>query len=121
MARILICDDAAFMRSVMRETLENAGHTIVAEAEDPLQAIEMYKEHKPDLVTMDILMKASGVEGVKGIRKIDPKAKIVIVSVLTAQEGEVVEAVREGALGIVSKPIKREILLAEVERVLKKS
>ncbi|MBU1922597.1 response regulator [Patescibacteria group bacterium] len=120
MARILICDDAAFMRMTIRETLENAGHEIIGEAEDGNSAIEIYKKSKPDLVTMDILMKTSGVEAVKKLKDLDPNAKIVMVSILDEQEAEVIEAVRSGAEGIVTKPIKREMLTAEVNRVLRK-
>jgi len=118
MAKILICDDAVFMRMTIREALESAGHEIIAEAEDPDDAARLYKEKRPDLVTMDLLMKKPGVGGIKEIKGIDPKAKIVVVSVLTEQEGEVVEAVKAGALGIVSKPINRLVLINEVKRVL---
>ncbi len=118
MARILICDDAVFMRMTIREALKGAGHEIVGEAESGDEAFQMYKKLKPDLVTMDLLMKTSGVNGVKKIKEIDPQAKIIIVSVLNEQEAEVVEAVRAGAQGIVTKPIKRDVLLAEVDRVL---
>lgn len=117
MARILICDDAVFMRMTIKETLTKAGHEVVAEAEDTEQALDMYKKVMPDVVTMDILMKDSGVDGIKKIKEFDPKAKIIVVSVLSQQEAEVVAAVRAGAEGIVTKPIKREVLVAEVERV----
>ena len=119
MARILICDDAAFMRMTIREALEQGGHEVVGEAEDSGQLLELYKKEMPDLVTMDILMKTSGVEGIKRLKRIHPEAKIIVVSVLTEQEAEVVDAVRAGAQGIVTKPIKREALLSEIGRVLK--
>jgi len=119
MARILICDDAVFMRAVLSEALRNAGHEIVGEAEDADTVVELYKKVKPDLVTMDILMKNSGVDAIKKIIDFDPKARIIVVSVLTAQEAEVVEAIRSGASGIVGKPINRSVLLSEVTRVLK--
>lgn len=119
MARILICDDAVFMRMTIRETLEQAGHEVVGEAENGEEAFKKYQELKPDLVTMDILMKTSGVDAVRHIIDAYPDAKIIIVSVLNEQEAEVVEAVRSGALGIVTKPIKRDSLVAEVSRVLK--
>ena len=119
MAKILICDDAVFMRMTIREALESAGHEIVAEAEGPDDAVRLYKEKKPDLVTMDLLMKKSGIIGIKEIRSFDPKAKIIVVSVLAEQEGEVVEAVRAGASGIIAKPINRQGLINEVKRVLR--
>ena len=118
MARILICDDAVFMRMTIKETLERAGHEIVGEAADADEGVVLYKKLKPDAVTMDMVMKTPGVEAVKRIMKFDPKAKIVICSVLNAQESDVVEAVKSGALGIVAKPIKREVLVAEINRVL---
>ena len=118
MAKILICDDAVFMRMTIREALESAGYEIVAEAEDPDEAVRLYKEKKPDLVTMDLLMKKPGIGGIREIRSFDPKAKIIVISVLAEQEGEVVEAIRAGASGIVSKPISRQGLIDEVKRVL---
>ncbi|MDP6686173.1 MAG: response regulator [Candidatus Omnitrophota bacterium] len=120
MARILICDDAVFMRMTIRDILKGAGHEVVGEAEGVEEAAGLYKKLKPDLVTMDILMKQPGVKGVEKIKEINPKAKIIIVSVLNEQEAEVVDAVRAGADGIVTKPIKREVLIGEVERVLNK-
>ena len=120
MARILICDDAEFMRKTIREALEHVGHEVVAEAEDIDDAAEKYKALKPDIVTMDIIMKHSGVDGVKKIRAMDPKAKIIVISVFQEEEGEIVEAIRAGAMGLLSKPIKRELLIEEVDRVLKK-
>ena len=81
MAKILICDDAVFMRMTIREALKNAGHEIIGEAENGEEALKLYKKLKPDLVTMDLLMKTSGVDSIKNIKKTDPKAKIVIVSV----------------------------------------
>ena len=118
MARILICDDAVFMRMTIKETLEDAGHEVVVEAGDADEAVRMYKKYKPDVVTMDILMKHSGIEAIKNIIALDPSARIIVVTVLTEQEGEVVEAVKMGALGIVTKPIKKEVLVSEVNRVL---
>lgn len=118
MASIIICDDAVFMRMTIREILESAGHEIVAETDDIEDAVYLFKKYDPDVVTMDLLMRQSGVEGVKQLIAANPNAKIVIVSVLSDQEGEVVEAVKSGASGIVTKPIKRETLLSEIDRVL---
>ena len=94
MAKILICDDAVFMRKMIRDTLEKAGHQVVAEAEDAGEAERAYLAHRPELVTMDLLMRRSGVEGVQRLKKINPQVKIVIVSVLDAQQAEVVDAIR---------------------------
>ena len=70
-------------------------------------------------MTMDLLMKKPGIGGIKEIRNFDPKAKIVVVSVLAEQEGEVVEAIRAGASGIITKPINRQALINGVVRVLR--
>ena len=118
MARILICDDAGFMRMTIKEALEKAGHEVIGEAESAEDAIKKYSKLKPDIVTMDLLMKESGVRAIKKIKAKDPKARIIVVTVLNQQEADVVEAIRAGAQGLVSKPIKREALIAEVERVL---
>ena len=118
MARILICDDAIFMRATIRDFLEKGGHEVVGDSESPEQALELYKKLKLDLVTMDILMETSGVEGIKALKGYDPAAKIIIITVLSSQEGEVVEAVKAGAEGLVLKPIKKEALLEEVARVI---
>lgn len=118
MAKILICDDAVYMRMTIREALEAAGHEVIAEADCPDEAARLYKEKKPDLVTMDLLMKTPGIEGIKEIINFDKNAKIIIVSVLAEQEGEVVEAIRAGALGFIIKPINRQELINEVGRVL---
>lgn len=120
MARILICDDAAFIRMIIKDALVSAGHEVIGEAADTETAVKLYKEFKPDVVTMDLLMKTPGKEAIREIKKFNSKAKIIIISILTEQESEVIEAVRSGAEGIVIKPIKREALLAEVERVLNK-
>jgi two-component system chemotaxis response regulator CheY len=120
MTRILICDDSQYMRGVIRGILEEKGYEIVAEAEDADEAVEKYKKFRPDLVTMDMLMRKSGSDAVADIMKINKNAKVVIVSVLNDGEELVVSAIKAGALGIVTKPIKKEVLLNEVERVLKK-
>jgi len=118
MAKVLICDDAAFMRDVIRKMLESAGHQVVGEAEDVDEAVAKFKTLRPDVVTMDLIMKHSGVDAIKNIVAIDPAAKIVLISVLDDQESSAIEAIKAGALGIVTKPIKQDVLLSEVERVL---
>ncbi len=118
MATILVCDDSSFMRMTIAEALQKAGHVVVGQAQDGDEAVSAYRKLKPDLVTMDILMRVPGVSAIQRIREEDPKAKIVVVSVLNEQEAEIVDAVRKGALGIVTKPIKRETLVSEVNRVL---
>ncbi len=83
MARILVADDASFMRQMIREIIEAEGHEVVAEASDGVEAVERFKEHHPDLVTMDIVMpRCSGIDAVKNIREIDGGATIVMCSAL---------------------------------------
>lgn len=83
MAKALIVDDSKFMRKILRESLESGGHSVVAEAENGSDGIEIYKTSKPDFVTMDITMGGlDGLKAVKAISDYDPKAKIIIVSAL---------------------------------------
>jgi two-component system chemotaxis response regulator CheY len=83
MARILVADDASFMRQMIREIVEAEGYEVVAEASDGIEAIERFKEHQPDLVTMDIVMpRRSGIDAVKGILELDAAARVVMCSAL---------------------------------------
>ncbi len=119
MAKILICDDSDFMRQTIKDILESGKHEVIGEAKDGDEAVTKFLSHKPDLATMDILMKPDGLEAIKRIKEIDRSAKIVIVSILEGSQAEIVESIRFGAQGYVGKPIKRETLLGEVKRVLK--
>lgn len=106
MIRVLIVDDAAFMRMSIRTMLERNGYEIVGEAENGLEAILKYAELKPDIVTMDITMpKMTGIEALKGILKKDSKAKIVMMTAM-GQEAMVKDAVISGAKGFIIKPFK---------------
>ena len=118
MARILIVDDAEFMRMTIKEILEKKGHEVVGETDNLETTLELYKKNKPDLVTMDILMKESGVEIIKALKEIDKQVKIIVISVINEQETEVVDAIKAGAEGFVEKPVKKEVLISEVDRVL---
>jgi two-component system chemotaxis response regulator CheY len=92
--RILITDDTAFMRMTLRNVLEKNGYEVVGEAEDGLQAVEMYSSVNPDLVTMDITMpKMDGIEAIKRIMKKDPDARIIVVSAM-GQKALVIEGQR---------------------------
>ena len=117
-ARILIVDDAAFMRMMLSDILVEKGYNIVGEAEDGKEALRLYKELEPDLVTMDIVMpEVGGIESIREILKIDSKAKILVVSAL-GQQALVQEAVEAGAKGFVVKPFKPEKVVEEVEKIL---
>jgi two-component system chemotaxis response regulator CheY len=120
MARILVADDASFMRQIIREILESEGHEIVAEASDGVQAVEAWKEHQPDVVTMDIVMpRRSGIDAVRAIVGIDASARIVMCSAL-GQETLVTEALQAGAADFIVKPFKPDAVLATLRRVLEK-
>jgi two-component system, chemotaxis family, chemotaxis protein CheY len=121
MARILVADDASFMRQTIREILESEGHEVVAEASDGIQAVEEFKKHHPDLVTMDIVMpRRSGIDAVRGIVQLDRKARIVMCSAL-GQETLVNEALQAGASDFIVKPFKPEAVAATLRRVLEKA
>lgn len=111
MPRIMIVDDANFMRASIRRMLEETGYDIVAEAADGVEAVRLYNIHKPDITTMDITMpNMTGLEALIAIRSLDAKAKIVMVSAM-GQEGLIHEAITNGASSFIVKPFKQNNLL----------
>ena len=117
MARILIVDDAAFMRISIKNMLTKNGYEVVGEAENGLIGVELYKELKPDIVTMDITMpEMSGLDALKEITKVDPQAKVVMVSAM-GQEAMVREAIVSGAKGFIVKPFKEEGIIAAIRKL----
>lgn len=120
MSNVLIVDDATLMRRMLRDILEESGHTVVAEAVDGEDAIAKYGMHRPDLVTMDVLMpKKNGVEAVKAIVDEFPDAKIFMVSSI-GQEILIKEALAAGAADFVVKPFRKEDVIDAATRVLAK-
>lgn len=120
MARILIVDDALMMRKTLAKMLTSGGHTIVDEAVNGEQAVQAYKRHMPDLVTMDITM--PGVDGISALAQImaiDANAKVVMVSAL-GQKHKVLDALQNGAKSYILKPIQEERLLTVVHEVMGK-
>lgn len=118
MGRILIVDDTLFMRTLLKNILFSGGHTIVGEAADGEEGIAKYKELKPDLVTMDVVMpKMNGIESLKGIRQVDPNAKVVMCTAV-GQEQMVKLAIKTGARGYIVKPFQAPKVLEEVKNVL---
>ena len=116
--RVLVCDDAIFMRTMIGDILASAGYEVVGEAETGVQAIERYRELKPDLVTMDIVMPdMGGIDAVREITKFDPQAKILMCSAM-GQQALVVEAIQAGAKDFVVKPFQPSRVLEAVQRVL---
>lgn len=111
MKRVLVVDDAAFMRMSIKTMLTKNGYEVVGEAENGLKAIEMYKTLKPDIVTMDITMpEMEGIEALEEIRKCDPSATIIMVSAV-GQETKVKQSIILGAKGFIIKPFKEDVLL----------
>ncbi len=120
MARILVADDASFMRQMIREIIESEGHEVIAEASDGVEAVEAYKEHQPDLVMMDIVMpRRSGIDAVRGLVQMDPNACVVMCSAL-GQESLVTEALQAGAKDFIVKPFKPELVASTIRKVLEK-
>jgi two-component system chemotaxis response regulator CheY len=120
MARILVADDASFMRQMIREIIESEGHEVIAEASDGVEAVEAYKQHQPDLVMMDIVMpRRSGIDAVKGLVQMDPNACVVMCSAL-GQESLVTEALQAGAKDFIVKPFKPELVASTIRKVLAK-
>ncbi|PLX87804.1 MAG: response regulator [Desulfuromonas sp.] len=116
--RVLIADDAQFMRDLLRDIFEQAGWDVVGEAENGKQAVEQYKLLKPDLVTMDIVMPLrSGIEALSDIIAADPGARVVMCSAL-GQESMVMEAVKAGARDFIVKPFQQEQVERIVQRVM---
>lgn len=118
MAKILIVDDAAFMRSSLRYISEKHGHTVVGVAADGTEAVDLYSKQKPDLVTLDILMRdLDGISTLKLLLKQDPQAKVIMVTA-QGQESKQEEARKIGASGYIRKPFKPEDIASEIDRVL---
>jgi two-component system chemotaxis response regulator CheY len=119
-ARVLIADDASFMRQMIREIIEPEGYEVVGEATNGMEAVELYLKLQPDLVTMDIVMpKRSGIEAVRGILAEDPLAQVVMCSAL-GQETLVMEALQAGAKNFIVKPFKPDAVLSTLDRFIEK-
>lgn len=117
-AKILIVDDAAFMRMMLKNILTGAGHTVVGEASNGNEAFDRYKELKPDLVTMDITMPVcDGLEGLKRIREFDPSACVIMCSAM-GQQAMVIDAVQSGAKDFIVKPFEPDKVVTSVYKVL---
>jgi len=116
--RVLVVDDAAFMRMMIKDILTKNGYEVVAEANDGLQAIEKYKEVSPDLVTMDITMpEMDGITALKEIKKIDANAKVIMCSAM-GQQAMVIDAIQAGAKDFIVKPFQQERVIEAVKKTL---
>jgi len=115
--RVMVVDDALFMRNMLKEIFARAGYEVVAEADNGESARDLYLETRPDLVTMDIVMpRKSGIEALQEIMSSDPDAKVVMVSAL-GQDSLVLEAVESGARDFIVKPFKEDNVLDIVRRI----
>lgn len=118
--KVLIVDDAVFMRNMIKDILESEGFEIAGEASNGVEAIEQYKTTKPDVVTMDIVMPLkNGIEALKGIKDLDSNAKVIMVSAL-GQESLVMEALEAGAFDFITKPFKKEKVIATIKKAIEK-
>ncbi len=116
--RVLICDDAEFMRTLIKDVLTKGSYEIVGEAANGEEAVAKYKMLKPDLVTMDIVMPVkSGIDALKEIIAYDPNAKVVMCSAL-GQEILVMDAIEAGAKDFIVKPFTEENVLEVIGKVL---
>jgi two-component system, chemotaxis family, chemotaxis protein CheY len=118
MARVLVVDDAAFMRKMVSDALAGGGHEIVGEAGNGQEAVQRYAELRPDVMTLDITMpEKDGISALKEIIASDPGAKVVMCSAL-GQESKVLESIRLGAKDFVVKPFQAERVLSAIDKAL---
>ncbi len=116
--KVLIVDDAAFMRMMIKNILGKAGYEIVGEAENGAQAVSKFKEMQPDLITMDITMpEMDGITAVKEIMKMDSSAKIIMCSAM-GQQAMVIDAIQAGAKDFIVKPFQPNRVLEAVQKVV---
>lgn len=119
MSKIMLCDDSAFMRSILKNILIKQNHEIVAEAKNGLEAIRFYKWRHPEIVTMDVTMDIiNGIEATAEIIKYDRAAKIIMVSSM-GQQGVIIDALAAGAKGFIVKPFQEHQVINEIDAVLK--
>jgi two-component system chemotaxis response regulator CheY len=118
MARVLVVDDAAFMRKMVTDALTSGGHEIVGEAGNGAEAVAQYQALRPDVMTLDITMpEKDGLAALKEIIAVDPGAKVVMCSAL-GQESKVLESIKSGAKDFVVKPFQADRVLSAIEKAL---
>ena len=118
MSKILVVDDAAFMRMMIKDILNKLGYTDVEEAEDGLVAVEKFKLLNPDLVMLDVTMpRLDGISALREIKTLNPDAKVVMCSAM-GQETMVVEAIKLGALDFIVKPFKPDRIAKTMRSIL---
>lgn len=119
MARVLVVDDAAFIRTAIRKILEANGHTVVGEAGTGSEGVRKYKTVNPDVALFDLTMpEMDGMSAIRQVKEYDPKARIVVCTAM-GQQSKIAEAIQCGAVDFVVKPFEEKRLLAAVEKGLK--
>jgi two-component system chemotaxis response regulator CheY len=118
MARVLVVDDAVFMRKVVSDALMKGGHEIIGEAANGQEAVDRFQELKPEVMTLDITMpEKDGLSALKEIIALDPQARVVMCSAL-GQESKVLEAIKAGAKDFVVKPFQPDRVLSAIEKAV---
>jgi two-component system chemotaxis response regulator CheY len=118
MARVLVVDDAAFMRKMLGDALSKGGHEVVGEAGDGAEAVDRFRDLKPDVTTLDITMpEKDGLSALREILTVDPSARVIMCSAL-GQESKVLEAIKAGAKDFVVKPFQPDRVLAAIGKAL---
>lgn len=116
--KVLIVDDATFMRIKLRDILEKNGYEVVGEAENGVQAVDRYKELSPDIVTLDITMpEMDGIEALQNIKEHDTDAKVLMCSAM-GQQSMVMDAIRAGALDFIVKPFDTERVIKALDKIV---
>jgi two-component system, chemotaxis family, chemotaxis protein CheY len=116
--RILIVDDAAFMRMMIKDILSKNGYEVVGEAQDGAQAIEKFKELRPDLVTMDITMpEMDGITALREIKKVDGNARVIMCSAM-GQQAMVIDAIQAGAKDFIVKPFQADRVIEAIKKTI---
>ena len=115
---ILICDDAAFMRMMLKDILVKEGYNVVGEAVNGADGVEKYNSLKPDLVTMDITMpEMDGIAALKAIKQSDPAAKVIMCSAM-GQQAMVIESIQAGARDFIVKPFQKDRVVEAIKKVI---
>ena len=115
---ILICDDAAFMRMMIKDILTKNGYNVAGEAENGLRGVEKYKEVNPELVLMDITMpEMDGIQALREIKKVDPNASVIMCSAM-GQQAMVIESIQAGAKDFIVKPFQADRVIEAVKKVV---
>lgn len=116
--KVLIVDDSSFLRNSLKKILEDSGYEVIGMAENGLEAISKYKELKPDLITLDIIMpQMNGMESLKLLRSVDPNVCVIMVSSMSSEQS-VLDCVEAGAKNYILKPFEEKRVIEVIQKVL---